>query len=61
MKEVIGNLDFMMSKKNPLDVGPISKKNVLIQTMSQKREMIDVLNIILTFLLLIIVIMDNIQ
>lgn len=36
--EVIGNLDHMMSKKNPLDVGPISKKNVLIHTIREELE-----------------------
>ena len=41
MKEVIGNLDFMMSKKNPLDVGPYTKKRVLIHTINEELEMGD--------------------
>lgn len=41
MKEVIGNLDFMMSKKNPIDVGPLTKKLVLIHTIKEELEMGD--------------------
>jgi hypothetical protein len=41
MKEVIGNLDFMMSKKDPIDVGPLTKKLVLIHTIKEELEMGD--------------------
>lgn len=38
MKEVIGNLDFIMSKKSPLDVDSRTKKFVLTHTIKEELE-----------------------
>ena len=39
MKEVIGNLDHMMSKKSSLDVSSMTKKRVLFHTLKEVLEM----------------------